>query len=89
MNRLATPVISALMGFIESKEDELILESLDSLAKIFDNVSEEFVSPVLVNVCLRLKPAFENVSGLSSLPLVCHSWHGPFFHSLPPCFWSS
>ena len=49
------------MGFIEAKEDELILECLESLAKIFDNVSEEYVSPVLVNLCLRLKPALENV----------------------------
>lgn len=34
VNRFATPVISALMGFVESDNEDLVLESLDALAKV-------------------------------------------------------
>lgn len=54
-----TPVIGALLSCIEDDDEGIILESMISIREIFSIADDEYVSPLLVNLCVRLKPAFE------------------------------
>eukprot|EP00012_Vannella_robusta_P000552 CAMPEP_0206186026 /NCGR_PEP_ID=MMETSP0166-20121206/2167_1 /ASSEMBLY_ACC=CAM_ASM_000260 /TAXON_ID=95228 /ORGANISM="Vannella robusta, Strain DIVA3 518/3/11/1/6" /LENGTH=1620 /DNA_ID=CAMNT_0053601351 /DNA_START=1 /DNA_END=4863 /DNA_ORIENTATION=- len=59
VNRFSSTVIDALMCAIDSKDEELAMEAMNGLSRVFELVDEKCVAPVLVNICHRVRPAFE------------------------------
>jgi HEAT repeat protein len=59
VNRYSQTILDALLSNVDSQEEPVSLEAMTGLAKVFDLVSEEKVAPILVNLCNRVKPAFE------------------------------
>ena len=58
-NKYAPTVLDALMSCIDDNNDTLALEAMNGLAKVFAVVDEERMAPILINICLRIKPAFD------------------------------
>eukprot|EP01028_Stygiella_incarcerata_P014554 TRINITY_DN981_c2_g2_i1.p1 TRINITY_DN981_c2_g2~~TRINITY_DN981_c2_g2_i1.p1 ORF type:complete len:1734 (+),score=457.74 TRINITY_DN981_c2_g2_i1:115-5316(+) len=58
-NLYATPIISALMTSVDDKDDSVAFEAMESMAGIFETVEPRYVTPVLVNVCLRIRLCFD------------------------------
>eukprot|EP01133_Synstelium_polycarpum_P020470 gene20470-24563_t len=58
-NRYAPTVIDALSSSIDDADEIMAMESMIGLSKIFTIVDESRVAPILVNICNRVKPAFE------------------------------
>jgi hypothetical protein len=44
------------MASIDSQKDNVALEAMNSLAKVFQVVDETRIAPVLINVCHRIRP---------------------------------
>jgi len=59
MNKFITPVVGALLSSLEDKDENIILETMKSMKEILAVAEDEYVSPSLLNVCVRLKPSFE------------------------------
>eukprot|EP01125_Pyxidicula_operculata_P007550 TRINITY_DN2562_c0_g2_i2.p1 TRINITY_DN2562_c0_g2~~TRINITY_DN2562_c0_g2_i2.p1 ORF type:complete len:1126 (-),score=250.20 TRINITY_DN2562_c0_g2_i2:7-3384(-) len=59
-NKYAPTVLDALMSLIDHKDDEIALESMNGLAKVFKVVDETRIAPILINICHRIRPAFDN-----------------------------
>jgi len=59
VNRFSTTIIDALMCAIDNPDEALAMEAMNGLARIFELVDERCVSPILVNICHRIRPAFE------------------------------
>jgi len=47
------------MSSIDDPADDISLEAMNGLAKVFMIVEEERISPVLTNMCHRIRPAFD------------------------------
>lgn len=60
INTYSASVLDALMGKLDSPNDSISLESMRSLAKLFPVVQESHLAPVLINVCHRIRPAFDH-----------------------------
>ena len=58
-NKYAPTVLDALMSCIDDKDETIALEAMNGLAKVFDVINEERMSPLIINICLRIKPAFD------------------------------
>ncbi|GAM28545.1 hypothetical protein SAMD00019534_117210, partial [Acytostelium subglobosum LB1] len=58
-NRYAPTVIDAISSSIDDSDEVMAMESMLGLSKIFTIVDEARVAPILVNICNRIKPAFE------------------------------
>lgn len=58
-NQYAPTVLDALMSSIDDQNEILALEAMNGLSKVFKIVEESRISPILVNVCHRIKPAFD------------------------------
>jgi len=58
-NLFAPTVIDALMCSIDAPDEVLAMEAMNGLTKIFNVVHENCVAPILVNICHRIRPAFE------------------------------
>lgn len=52
-------VLDALLSAVDSNEEAVSLEAMNALAKVFELVDESRVSPVLVNLCNRVRPSME------------------------------
>jgi len=48
------------MSSIDDRLDDVALESMNGLAKVFKVVDETRIAPVLINICHRIRPAFDN-----------------------------
>ena len=59
MDKFVTPVVGALLANLEDKDENIILVSMKSMKEILEIAQDESVSPLLVNICVRLKPSFE------------------------------
>jgi maestro heat-like repeat-containing protein family member 1 len=59
MHKFITPVVGALLANLEDKDENIILVSMKSMLDILEIAEDESVSPLLVNICVRLKPSFE------------------------------
>jgi len=59
VDRYATTVLGALLATVDGEDQVLAMESMNGLSKIFEVVDESQVAPSLINLCLRIKPAFE------------------------------
>jgi len=59
MNKYAPTVLYALMSSIDERDDNIAMEAMLGLARVFDMVSEERIAPILINICNRIRPAFD------------------------------
>ena len=69
VGRFSTTVLSAMLAGMDDKEDPddlITMEAMSGLAKIFDQIDEKHVRPILINIALRIRPCFEKV-----ITLVC------------------
>jgi hypothetical protein len=64
MHKYATPVIGALNTCLEDSDEGIILESMKSIKQIFAIADDDYVALLLMNLCVRLKPAFEKSNPL-------------------------
>ena len=46
----------------EDPEDLITMEAMSGLARIFAQIDEGHVRPILINIALRIRPCFEKVS---------------------------
>lgn len=58
-NKYAPTVLDCLMTSIDDQRDEIALEAMDGLSKVFDIVQDSRIAPILINTCHRIKPAFD------------------------------
>jgi len=58
-NQYATTILNALMSSIDDSNEVIAKEAMNGLAKLFAIVDDARISPILINICLRIKPAFE------------------------------
>ena len=49
----------------EDPEDLITMEAMSGLARIFQQIDEGHVRPILINIALRIRPCFEKVSYLN------------------------
>jgi len=59
-NQYAPTILDALMSAIDDKLDDIALESMNGLSKAFGVVDESRISPILINIFHRIRPAFDN-----------------------------
>jgi len=60
INKYAPTILDALMSSIDDRLDDVALESMNGLAKVFKVVDETRIAPVLINICHRIRPSFDN-----------------------------
>jgi len=60
INTYASSILDALMASVDSQKDFVALEAMTSLVKVFQVVDETRIAPVLINVCHRIRPAFDH-----------------------------
>eukprot|EP00698_Gefionella_okellyi_P010953 TRINITY_DN286_c0_g1_i1.p1 TRINITY_DN286_c0_g1~~TRINITY_DN286_c0_g1_i1.p1 ORF type:complete len:1629 (+),score=391.49 TRINITY_DN286_c0_g1_i1:371-4888(+) len=58
VGRYAASVLSALISGLDDKVEDVAVKAFESLFKIVEQVDEMSVAAVLVNLCMRLKPAY-------------------------------
>ncbi|KAH3758032.1 hypothetical protein Pelo_10162 [Pelomyxa schiedti] len=58
-NKYASTILDALTSCIEDPNEEFVMESMLGLSKVLEVVDETKVAPILVNLCHRIRPAFE------------------------------
>jgi len=58
-NKYAPTVLDALMSSIDEINEVNAMQAMNGLAKIFELVEEQRMAPVLVNICNRIRPAFD------------------------------
>lgn len=58
-SRYAPTVLDALISSIDDHYEDIAMESMNGLSKVFEIVEVERVAPILVNICHRIRPAFE------------------------------
>nr|CAG4715342.1 unnamed protein product [Naegleria fowleri] len=59
LHQYVTPVIGALLSNLEDLNQAVVLEAMTSVKKIFKIAEDQYISPLLMNLCVRLKPSFE------------------------------
>jgi hypothetical protein len=59
VDKYATTILDALVSYIDNADEVLAMESMNGLSKVFELVDESRVAPTLINLCHRIKPAFE------------------------------
>ena len=50
----------------EDPEDLITLEAMSGLSKILGEIDEAQIRPILINICLKIRPCFVKVLGFSS-----------------------
>lgn len=51
----------------EDPDDLITMEAMSGLAKIFEQIDEKHVRPILINIALRIRPCFEKVVDIKFL----------------------
>jgi len=59
VDRYGPTIIDALMCSIDDQDQVIAMEAINGLSKIFELVDESRVAPILVNICHRIRPAFD------------------------------
>eukprot|EP00005_Dracoamoeba_jomungandri_P008470 CAMPEP_0174265646 /NCGR_PEP_ID=MMETSP0439-20130205/27313_1 /TAXON_ID=0 /ORGANISM="Stereomyxa ramosa, Strain Chinc5" /LENGTH=1648 /DNA_ID=CAMNT_0015352207 /DNA_START=52 /DNA_END=4994 /DNA_ORIENTATION=- len=59
VDKYATTILDALGTCVDSPDEELAMEAMDGLSKVYELVEEGRVAPTLINLCHRIRPAFE------------------------------
>lgn len=69
VSTFSTTILSAMLAGMDDREDPedlITMEAMSGLARIFAQIDEGHVRPILINIALRIRPCFEKVS------LVCY-----------------
>jgi len=59
MHRYVTPVVGAMIANLEDLDESVIMQAMKSVSQIFEVAEDEFIAPLLLNLCVRLRPSFE------------------------------
>lgn len=62
LRKHSTTVLSAMMTGMDDRndpEDDITLEAMRGLSKIFAKVEEDNIRNILINISLRIRPCFE------------------------------
>eukprot|EP01126_Amoeba_proteus_P067356 TRINITY_DN9930_c0_g1_i5.p1 TRINITY_DN9930_c0_g1~~TRINITY_DN9930_c0_g1_i5.p1 ORF type:complete len:1273 (-),score=291.41 TRINITY_DN9930_c0_g1_i5:204-4022(-) len=60
VDKYSPSVLDALMSSIDDKLNDVVLETMNCLAKVFKVVDESRIAPILINIFHRIRPAFDN-----------------------------
>lgn len=66
VHKYSTTIVMAMMAGMDDKsdfDDDMTLESMSGLAKIMAKLDENNIRPILINICLRIRPCFEKERG--------------------------
>ena len=71
VSTFSTTILSAMLAGMDDREDPedlITMEAMSGLARIFEQIDEGHVRPILINIALRIRPCFEKVGkiGFSS-----------------------
>ncbi|PRP83406.1 hypothetical protein PROFUN_09434 [Planoprotostelium fungivorum] len=58
-NKYAPTILDALLSSIDDRDDNIAQQAMNGLAKVFGMADEQRISPILVNICHRIRPAFD------------------------------
>jgi len=58
-NKYAPTVLDALLSSIDDQNEAIAMEAMNGLAKVFAMVEDSRIAPILMNICHRIKPAFD------------------------------
>jgi len=59
LDEYAATVLDALMSAVDDRDDQIAMEAMNGLSKLFQAIPEERIAPILINVCHRIRPAFD------------------------------
>lgn len=65
VSTFSTTILSAMLAGMDDREDPedlITMEAMSGLARIFAQIDEGHVRPILINIALRIRPCFEKVS---------------------------
>jgi hypothetical protein len=62
LHKYVTPVTGALLANLEDTNEVVIMEAMKSVKIVFSVADDEYIAPLLLNLCVRLKPAFEKAN---------------------------
>jgi hypothetical protein len=60
INKYAPTILESLMSSFDDKDESIAIECMNGLAKLLKVVEESRIAPVLINLCHRIRPSFEN-----------------------------
>jgi hypothetical protein len=58
-NKYAPTVLDALLSSIDDAREGVAMEAMTGLSKVFGIVEDSRIAPILVNICHRIRPAFD------------------------------
>jgi hypothetical protein len=58
-NKYAPTILDALISSIDDQNDAVAMEAMNGLAKLFACVEESRMAPIMINLCHRIRPAFD------------------------------
>lgn len=62
VSQFSTTILSAMLAGMDDREDPedlITMEAMSGLARIFQQIDEGHVRPILINIALRIRPCFE------------------------------
>lgn len=62
VSQFSTTILSAMLAGMDDREDPqdlITMEAMSGLARIFEQIDEGHVRPILINIALRIRPCFE------------------------------
>ena len=62
-NKFAASVIDALMSVIDHSDEDICMESMNGLDRVFRVIDGARVQPILINIVHRIRPHFDKKSG--------------------------
>ena len=66
VSHFSTTILSAMLAGMDDREDPedlITMEAMSGLSRIFSQIDEGHVRPILINIALRIRPCFEKVGG--------------------------
>ena len=72
VSHFSTTILSAMLAGMDDREDPedlITMEAMSGLSRIFSQIDEGHVRPILINIALRIRPCFEKVCVLRQ------TWH--------------
>eukprot|EP01125_Pyxidicula_operculata_P019218 TRINITY_DN694_c5_g1_i1.p1 TRINITY_DN694_c5_g1~~TRINITY_DN694_c5_g1_i1.p1 ORF type:complete len:1709 (+),score=479.86 TRINITY_DN694_c5_g1_i1:28-5154(+) len=60
INKYAPTILDSYMSTLDSKQDDITLETMNGLAKLLQVIDESRITPVLSNICKRITPTFDS-----------------------------
>lgn len=64
VSTFSTTILSAMLAGMDDREDPedlITMEAMSGLSRIFQQIDEGHVRPILINIALRIRPCFEKV----------------------------